>query len=257
MTVDQAHIREKILAASRLLAEDATTVDKAQQVKQLLQGLNPRLDRLATEAVKAISKIENIAQGDVVELSVDNLPEKTPERKKRKKYMLLFLKYRRQLQDEVARIEKELAADSGSSPTGRTAGWSRVIGWAKGPLGLITMLAAAIVWLKSVGVAINITNQGCRVIQPAVDFPVNLPGLKLPSGDIGPGETAEAIVPGVKLKVTALPTGQVVLEGFRLKIRLNISQGTDVVFDGQNLLGQTTEIDLGAQKTHSLLIRCR
>lgn len=79
-------------------------------------------------------------------MTLEHLPNETPEQKKRKKRLLLFLQYWKELQDEVKRIQKELDQQHvHHSTTNTIKRFGRIISRAKGPLGLFTIAAVDIV----------------------------------------------------------------------------------------------------------------
>lgn len=244
--MDQANIKARITAADRLLAGETTTLEKVKQVRELLLGFNPKIDGLTKRAVEAVSKIDEIQKGEVGLLAAESLPEDTPERKKRKKLILAFLVNWKALKSEVARVETQW---------GQRGGSFRVLRWAKGPLGVVTVAAVGIVWLKSAAVTVDIKNAGCQSLVVGTSVNINLPGLKLPNGEIKNGETRFAEVPPVTLTVDASRPGMVELTGYGLNFRFNKGQAS-LVWNGQPLEGKRTEIRLGEKKNHQLVVSC-
>src|SRR3989304_3279562 len=107
--MDNADAKEKFLAASKLLVGETTTVEKFEEVRKLVKGINPRIDRLLESCSEAISKIEKLQKGEVVELTAESLPEESDEQKRRKKALLFFIRSFKELQSEVARVRNEFA----------------------------------------------------------------------------------------------------------------------------------------------------
>lgn len=139
--------RERAEAAYKLLQEDATTFDKFQQILTLAKGINPKIDQLLESASKEISRIKKIQQGEVIELSAEALPENTEEEKKRKKFILLFIKYWKQLQSEINRVRLEMGSEKMDTGSGKVESIGRIAAFAKGPFGVITIVAVVAIVL--------------------------------------------------------------------------------------------------------------
>jgi hypothetical protein len=153
--------KEKILAAYKLLDEDSTTKEKFESVKELLKGINPKVDQTLIKVSKAWDDLEKIEQGEVIELSAEHLPEDTEEQKKRKKRVLLLIRSWNDLKNEVERVKTEL---ENSKPDGKES-FSKITSFAKGPFGIVTILAIVIV----VGVSIFVGSKD----QPNPETPVS------------------------------------------------------------------------------------
>lgn len=257
-------IRDRLRAADKLLQGETTTLGQVQSVRTILKGLNPKLDTLLTSCTNALSnldKLEKLQKGDVITLSAEVLPETTEKEKKRKKALLLFLAQWKQLKGEVARIEKELGnTQSGGTKTStqKTMGLGRILGYAKGPLGLITVVAAGLVFLNATSVKIHITNDGCSPVTPVTSVPIRIPGLSLPNETIPDGGTATAVIPRLTVTVDGTDRSNVRLSGYGLNFRFELSGGgIDLLFDGTSLLGRRTTINLGEQPEHQLRVQCR
>lgn len=259
--IDPHLIQDRIRAADKLLQAEGTTLGQIESVKTLLRGLNPKVDTLLTSCTKALSnieKLEKLQKGDIIALSADVLPETTEKEKKRKKALLLFLTQWRQLKGEVARIEKELGSTQSGGPktaSQKAMGVGRVIGLAKGPLGLVTLVAAGLVLLNATSVKIHISNDGCS---PVTSVPIRIPGFSLPSETIPDGGTATAVIPRLTVTVDGTDRNNIRLSGYGLNFQFNLSgEGIDLVFDNSSLLGVRRTINLGDQPEHQLIIRCR
>ena len=137
-------IRKRLLSAHDFLSASSTTAEKIESLQELLQGINPKLDKKLEALAEIAEKIEEIQEKKVIHLTSKALPEKTKKQKKRKKLLLLFLKYYDELQDEVQRVKLELEKMPHSSPTQKASGLAKVTSLAKGPLGLITVGATII-----------------------------------------------------------------------------------------------------------------
>lgn len=139
--VSAQETKEKVAAALKLLQEDSTTKEKFESIQKLLMGVNPRLDQTLIKVSKAWGDLEKIEEGEIIELSAENLPENTEEEKKRKKRLLLFIRFWKDLKTEVERVKSEL---ENSKPDGKES-FSKITSFAKGPFGIITILAVIIV----------------------------------------------------------------------------------------------------------------
>lgn len=139
--INYSNSKEKVLTAYKLLQEDSTTKEKFESIKTLLNGVNPKIDQALERVLKAWSDLEKIQHGEVIELSVEHLPEETEKEKKRKRLLLLLIRSWNDLKSEVKRIRAELE-------TNRTDGkesFSKIATFAKGPFGFFTLAAVLIV----------------------------------------------------------------------------------------------------------------
>ncbi len=248
--------KSRLKAARELLRADTTTSEKLEEIEKLLHGINPKIDKTLLSAAAVLKKIEQVQEQAVIELTAERLPEKTEKQKKRKKYLLLFLKYWDDLKDEVERVRTELQSSDSNVVKG-----GKIAGLAKGPLGAITAVAAVIagglVLLNSVAVSMVIKNNGCDTIQPQAYANVSLPGLKLPNEPIPSGGQVTATLPPLKLSVDGSSGTTLILKAYGLTMQFNYDGNVEIVFDGKLLLGKMTEIDLGSQKLHELVISCK
>lgn len=254
--MDPHLIQDRIRAADRLLQAENTTLGQIESVRTLLKGINPKVDTLLASCTKSLSKIDKLQSGDIIALSAEAIPELTEDQKRKKKVLLLFLSSWKQLKSEVRRVEKELAGSKTAAQ--KTTSIGRIIGLAKGPLGLVTLIAVGLVLLNSASVKINITNDRCEPITPVSSIPIRIPGLSLPKDTIAAGETAIAVIPRLTLTVDGTDRQTIRLSGYGLNFQFHLGgQGIDVVFDGTSLLGKQTTIRLGDQPEHQVTIRCR
>jgi len=248
-----------IIAAQSLLLEPTTSKEKFAHIHTLLKGIDPRLDSVLESCAHGISTIDKAIHGDVISLTADNLPEYTEEDKRRKKAILFFLVSWNKLKAEVARVEKELsAAQSAETGGGKMSGWRRVINFAKGPFGIITIAAVGIVLtMQAVSVKVTITNQGCDTITPNVPLPFALPGLSLPKDPIPSGSSAVARVPGLTITVDATQQGSISAQalGYSMDFQLS-SDVRDIQLDGASLLDKKTVVRLSDKKEHELTVVC-
>ena len=136
----------RIEAAQKLFLEKSTNREKFEAVRELMKGINPRIDNILAISSKMLSDIERLGKGEVIEVSAEHLPEGTEEEKKRKKRILLFLRYWKQLKGEVERVRAEFDSKSQTKSQGeQIEGMGKIIAYAKGPFGLITLAAVVIV----------------------------------------------------------------------------------------------------------------
>lgn len=209
---------KRLAAAQEILS--AQQLDRAtfESLRKLLSGIDAKLDTALAAAGKAFKNADQLIKGDVLELVLESIPDVTPEDKKRKKAFLLFLKFWNDLKDEVSRVEKEVGHPE------------NILAKAKGPLGIVTLIAVGVVAYKATGVTVHIQSTHCSA--------------KLP---------AKVILPPVFVTVDA--TGQDMrVAGYG--VSYSVSTNASVVFDGMVLNGATTTIDLGSQKEHTLVVQC-
>lgn len=145
--------RERILAAQKILLEETTTKEKFEAIRALIKGINPHIDKLLAESSKAISNLEKVQKGDVIQLSAEALPEETEEEKKRKRAVLLFIKSWKDLQSEIERVRSEFSKER-QTLTEQASNFGRIISLAKGPFGIVTIAAVVIV-----GVSLFLSSQ--------------------------------------------------------------------------------------------------
>lgn len=246
--------RKRLLAAEKLLKGETTSREKVESVRTLVNGINPKLDKILDQVHQALKRVEQVQDQKIIELTADNLPENTEKQKKRKRALLLFIRWWKSVKSEVKRVKKEFEADSPNIAKG-----SRIVGLAKGPLGVITglaaIIAAGIIALNSLAVTVVIRNQDCASIIPQTSIRVALPGLQLPSEPIPTGGEAVATLPPLKFKVDG--SGSILrLIAYGVTLQFEYPQRTEIIFNGTNLIGRTTQIDLGTQKQHQLILKC-
>ena len=143
--MDASSLREKIDSAIRLLSEESTTLAKVERVLTLMHGVDSRIDKRLADINRALGTLKNVSEGDVVELTLENLPEETERDKKRKRAILFLLKSIKELRLEIERVREELS--SGRSPEQEGAETlGKIAAYAKGPFGIITLLAVIVVF---------------------------------------------------------------------------------------------------------------
>jgi len=80
--------------------------------------------------------------------------------------------------------------------------------------------------------------------------------LKLPVKTINSGGQDVAKIPGLNFRV-AINQGEVNLSVLSLSRSYNLpGEIKDIIYDGQSLMGKTTQINLGSAKNHEVIIRC-
>lgn len=252
----RAEAHAKLLAAHKLLMEETTTREKFSHVRTLVLGLNPKIDGALAELEQHLSTWDKLENGEIIHLSAEHLPENTEEEKKRKKWLLLFITSWKQLQGEVVRVEAEMAKIENASTAGKASGWGKIFGAAKGPLGVITVLAVGAVMLQQTSVEITIKNEGCATMYPGGSIPP-LPGFSMPSEPIASGGSAVMTIPPLTLNVDGSQKGTVALTALNYSFSFQLpSSISSVSFNGTNLLGTKTEVHLSEKDTHSLVLRC-
>lgn len=141
--------KNKIEAAYELLKEETTTVQKFEHVRVLIKGINSTVDEHLKTCSETITKLKNLQEGNVVELSKELIAENTEEEKKRKKILLTFINSWNQLRGEVKFINdkfQDTTQDKEDVLNRQNAfGLARIITSLKGPFGVITIAAILIV----------------------------------------------------------------------------------------------------------------
>lgn len=243
--MDPKTIRKRVLAAADLLSSPTLSKQKVDNLATLLSGINPKIDHALAEIKKTWGHLDKLQAGEVIELTLEALPDATEKDKKRKKYLLLLLSFQKDLKAEVKRLEAKPSL------------WEAVAG-AKGPLGLVTILAAGWVALQVTAVTLTITNAGCEPINPVVNLPFPIAGISLPKETIADGGSGMATLPPLTVTVDGTSPRTVMLTALKLSMTFELgSPGISLTFNGEPLLGRVSTIRLGEQKSHTLLISCR
>ena len=244
----------RIQAAGDILAEPSITRGKFGQLQKLLKGVNPKLDTVMSRVSKEWDKLVRFEKGEVVALVAHELPEHTEEQKKRKKAFLFFLSSWKDLQNEVVRVRGEL--DKRGSQTDATT-LGKILGTAKGPLGLITAVAVIWVLLEATAVEIAVANRGCNTMYPTSYSSIPIPGISLPKDPISDGQTGIVRIPPLSLDVDGTSRGLVRLSALKFNYTFDIPSDVSLSFDGEELVGSSTKLRLGSQKHHDLIVSCQ
>ena len=257
MNYKEAH--KRLLAAQTILLEPTTSIDKFNSISTLIRGIHPELDAMLVRVEKELGTFGKIQDGQVIDLVLEHLPEFTEEEKKRKKVLLLFLQTWNKLKGEIARVDAELSAANSSEDSGdKTSHWGRIFNFAKGPLGIVTILAVGIVLvMQQTGVQLTIKNQGCGTMVVSGSMPISLPGLSLPSDPIASGGSGVAIIPPLSLNVDGTQSGILTLNALTFSATFQLpSSISDVTLDGISLLNKKQDVSLSGKKEHTLTLVC-
>ena len=251
--------RSQLEAAYILLEGDTTTLEKFEKIKSLIGGINPDLDKKLAAVTSSLNHLKALWNTDVIHFATHSLREKTPREKKRKKALLLFIASWRSLKSEVARVQGYYQ-ESASDPGATASAVAKTGLFAKGPFGVITFAAVAIVGvgllLRQASTTIEISNKGCAPLSVPAELPFKLPGLRLPSSPIVSGVPASATLPALTVDVHSTNSA-ITATIFGQSGSYSLPRGvTNISFDGTPLLGTTTTLKLSTSKSHSLVISC-
>lgn len=147
-------INQRIMASYKLLQSDAfITREKFEAIRILVKGIDTQVDKALHACSTALAHLEKIQKNEIIELSAELLPETTEEEKKRKKALLLFIRSWQQLQVEITRVKSELEAanqsdNAHSHSHNQMIHYSKIAAFAKGPFGILTLAAIAIVGVQ-------------------------------------------------------------------------------------------------------------
>lgn len=252
--------RKRLEAAHALFVGDTTSREKFRAVRELVGGVHASIDARLKACDEAFSHIDNLDNGEYTELAVEHLPEDTEDRKKRKKALLLLIRFWKDLQGEISRVQAELYASEMSDQNApqKPSVWRKIFGAAKGPAGIITIVAVgAAVALQATSVSMTIKNNGCGPMILGA-LPIPLPGLQLPKESIASGGSAVATLLAVTVIIDGTQSGFLYLRALKLELSFQIPNNIkDVTLNGQSLLKKTTEAKLGAQKNHEIVFVCK
>lgn len=137
-------IHKRMMAAYDLLGQDSLSFAGFENLRTLIKGIHPNLDTKLEICAKAFHSVEKLQAGDIITLSAEHLPEKSEKEKKRKKALLFFINCIKDLRSEINRVESEMNS-SQNNTTDNVLRAGRIIKFAKGPFGLVTLAAFVIV----------------------------------------------------------------------------------------------------------------
>lgn len=136
---------KKMMSVYSLLEERTISISAFEHIHTILKGIHPKLDQKLEICSKALNKLQKLQKGDVVTLYAEGLPDDTEEKRKRKRTLLFFISSLKNLKSEIKRIDEEFQKNNDHSFKNQADSWSRIIGSAKGPFGIITLIALVIV----------------------------------------------------------------------------------------------------------------
>ena len=88
-------------------------------------------------------------------------------------------------------------------------------------------------------------------------FPISIPGLKLPQGDIPNGGSAVATIPPLAFTIDGTQKGVVTMTALKYTMSFQLpSNVKDVSLDGASLLNKTSEVHLSEKDSHILVLKC-
>lgn len=143
--MDSKDFQKRFEEAYKLLTQETTNREKFESVRELIKGFNPKVDLALEKVSSALSDVEKLEKGELIELGAENLPENTEEEKKKKKAIMTLIRFWKDLTLEVERVKQELQENKGTEKEGKKIeSFSRIAKFAKGPFGIITIAAVVI-----------------------------------------------------------------------------------------------------------------
>jgi hypothetical protein len=246
------------LAAQALLIEPSSSFEKFGAVKDLIFGISPKLDEALQRCEKDLRSVEQILGHDFFSFATENLPEATEEQKRRKKAVVFFWKTWNTLRGEVSRVQEEMNhADSSQDQVVKTGHLARIFNFAKGPFGVLTVAAVAIVSASAyTSVQITIENHGCPSMIPSSSMPNFIPGISFPTVPIASGGSGVVALPALPMTVDGTQKGTMTIHSLKFHMSIQLGDVKSVTFDGAELLGKSTDINLSSKKAHVLAFIC-
>lgn len=260
MTTDH---QQKIKAALQLLSEDSTTFTKFENIRTLLRDINPQIDKTIDQCSKVLRDIKHLSEGDLIELSAENLPETTKEQEKRKKLILFFVNLWNDLRSEVKRandLYQQANSDGKITKEEQISLLRKLTTFSKGPFGITTLIAATatlcFLYLNNTFVPLTIINLGCEPITPPQELINTLPGLKS-NFPIVDADSTTITLPPIEVVVDNTSKNSLTLSFLQFKFVYNLpSNVSETTFNGQTLLGKQTTINLAEAKNPQVVIKC-
>ncbi len=144
--MDYSEAKKRILAAQKLASGTSINKETFEAIRNLVKGIHPRMDEILNTCSEQLSTFEKYQKGEILELTLETIPETNEQHKKHKKALLLLLKHWKELQSEIHRVQGELdAAKSHQRPTDQIKTFGRIASLAKGPLGISTLIAVGVI----------------------------------------------------------------------------------------------------------------
>jgi hypothetical protein len=138
-----------------------------------------------------------------------------------------------------------------------------------GPIVLGAFIAAAlaigggVAYANATAVEVTIINQGCRPVRicqgvvPALDLLLGVVDGELPAHPIPAGAQGTMRLPAANLTLDGTQRGTIRVSVLGLPpAAIGCGDVSEMLLDGQSLLGRQSEIHLGDQKAHRLVLRC-
>jgi len=137
----------RLMSAYQLFESNSISISTFEHIRTLIKGLHPELDKKLETCSKALTTLQKFESGDIISLTAEGLPEDTEEKKRRKKALLFFIDSLKNLKNEIKRIDAEITNINthGKSVQSQAIGWGRIIGFAKGRFGIVTLIALAVI----------------------------------------------------------------------------------------------------------------
>lgn len=137
---------KKMLSAYQLLRDGTISVSTFEHIRTIVKGIHPEIDKKMEICSHAFDKLQKIQSADFITLSAEGLPEDTEDKKKRKQALLFFISSLKDLRNEIKRIDTEFAQTNNNenSAQNQLTAWGRIIHLAKGPLGILTLIALVV-----------------------------------------------------------------------------------------------------------------
>lgn len=137
--------RQRLEAAASFLGQTSVDLSTLKSLQTLVKGIHPKLDGILLVLVNSLDSWQKLGNGQIIDISAQYLPEETEPEKKRKKAVLFFLRNWNELKSEVGRVRSRLTQNSNPTAQNQIGSWAKITARAKGPLGLITLLAVVAV----------------------------------------------------------------------------------------------------------------
>jgi hypothetical protein len=253
-------INKRLVGLEELLADKTSSQQKLKALSKLIKGFNPQLDEKLKKLIELENKIQDLKKGKLEAIVISQLPVKTEKERKYKKLLLLFFTRKKSLHSEIIRVRKDLTKeypDLQSQAGTKLVKAARIGRLAKGPLGLITVVATGLVLLQTSAATVTLVNQGCDTIEPTAYSRIKLPGVYLPQSPIVDGGQGEAKIPALKFKLSVDQNQVVRVEAYGVKLDFALQdKGIDLIFNDQSLLQDATELKLKPGSENTLVIRC-